>query len=62
MVYIHSRQTMPVSLSVMVVATGRKRLCESCWKGYRKSGTHLNAKGVRVNTCVPVKTRGRQSR
>jgi len=40
---------MPVSPSVMVVATGRKRLSESCWKGYRKSGTHLNAKGVRDN-------------
>lgn len=29
------------------------RTCQSCWRNYRKTGTHLNTKGIRVNTCVP---------
>ena len=39
----------------MVAAAGKTRLHEKCWNGYTKSGTHLNKKGVRVNTCVRVK-------
>ena len=30
----------------------KQRLDPECWDGYKKDGTKLNSKGVRVNNCV----------
>ena len=32
----------------------KQRLDESCWKGYRKSGTKVKGK-TRVNNCIKIK-------